>query len=333
MSDVFDRLVARATHRAPMVVARRPSRFEPGSAALRAPLLLATDVEDDDATGTVPHGSGEIDWPASGSGRSATSAATHAAGVGVAGPRAALADHDSDGGGSRAGAATRTVSPPVTPRPTRAAVAPPSGLGLGADRGPRGTGPQPTTGAIPTPHRSEAFTPRAERRPAATAATAATAAAGALGVMAAASAAPRPDPALVAEPDRRRSTRESLQRKESRGLTTRTIAPETLLADHLGPALVEAGALTESEVARLVAVAPGDRDRPRRDGRTPVTIEPVEVPATGEVHLHIDHLEVRRPPAQPAPPPPGRATREPAGSRAVDHTAYLDRQRRRGGAG
>ena len=257
-------------------------------------------------------------------------AATRAAGVGDGGPRAALTDHDSDGGRSRAGAATPTVAPPVTPRPTRAAVAPPSGPELGADPGPRGTGPQPTTGAIPTPHRSEAFTPRAERRPAATAATAA---ADALRVMAAASAAPRPDPALVAEPDRRRSTRESLHRKESGGPTARTIAPATLLADHLGPALVEAGALTESEVARLVAVAPGDRDRPRRDGRTPVTIEPVEVPATGEVHLHIDHLEVRRPPAQPTPPPPGRATREPAGSRAVDHTAYLDRQRRRGGAG
>ena len=28
MSDVFDRIVARATHRAPVLVARRPSRFE-----------------------------------------------------------------------------------------------------------------------------------------------------------------------------------------------------------------------------------------------------------------------------------------------------------------
>jgi hypothetical protein len=87
-------------------------------------------------------------------------------------------------------------------------------------------------------------------------------------------------------------------------------------------------------VARLVAVAPGDRDRPRRDGRTPVAIEAVDVPVTGEVHLHIDHLEVRRPPAQPpTQPASARAAREPAGSRPVDHTAYLDRQRRRGGAG
>ena len=114
----------------------------------------------------------------------------------------------------------------------------------------------------------------------------------------------------------------------------RTIAPASLLADHLSPALVEAGGLTDAEVARLVAVAPADRDRPRRDGRTPVVIEPVEVPATAEVHLHIDHLEVRRPPApQASPPPSSRATREPAGSRPVDHTAYLDRQRRRGRAG
>ncbi len=115
--------------------------------------------------------------------------------------------------------------------------------------------------------------------------------------------------------------------------TSRTIAPAALLADHLGPALVEAGALTEAEVARLVAVAPGDRERARRDGRTPIAIEPLEVPATAEVHLHIDHLEVRRPPAQPPVQPQARATREPEGSRPVDHTAYLDRQRRRGGAG
>ncbi|HET7799479.1 MAG TPA: hypothetical protein VFL38_03600 [Humibacillus xanthopallidus] len=104
-----------------------------------------------------------------------------------------------------------------------------------------------------------------------------------------------------------------------------------LLADHLGPALVEAGALTEAEVARLVAVPLRDRDRARHDGRTPVAIDPVEVPATAEVHLHIDRLDVRRPPAPQ--PPAARAAREPAGSRPVDHTAYLDRQRRRTGTG
>lgn len=104
-----------------------------------------------------------------------------------------------------------------------------------------------------------------------------------------------------------------------------------LLADHLGPALVESGALTEAEVARLVAVPRRDRDRPRHDGRTPVALEALEVPAGAELHLHIDHLEVRRPPA--AQPPASRAAREPAGSRPVDHTAYLDRQRRRSGWG
>jgi hypothetical protein len=111
----------------------------------------------------------------------------------------------------------------------------------------------------------------------------------------------------------------------------RVIEPATLLADHLGPALVEAGALSEAEVARLVAVPTRDRDRPRHDGRTPVALDPVEVPAAAEVHLHIDRLDVRRPPA-PQPPAP-RAVREPAGSRPVDHTAYLDRQQRRGGSG
>jgi hypothetical protein len=123
--------------------------------------------------------------------------------------------------------------------------------------------------------------------------------------------------------------RASLPSSDSRSTERRIITPEALLADHLGPALVEAGALTEAEVARLVAVPPRDRDRPRHDGRTPVAVDPVEVPATAEVHLHIDHLEVRRP---PAPQPAGsRAAREPAGSRPVDHTAYLDRQRRRTG--
>lgn len=123
--------------------------------------------------------------------------------------------------------------------------------------------------------------------------------------------------------------RDALLPDDSRTTERRTITPEALLADHFGPALVDAGALTEAEVARLVAVPARDRDRPRHDGRTPVAIDPVEVPATAEVHLHIDHLEVRRP---PGPQPPGsRAAREPAGARPVDHTAYLDRQRRRTG--
>jgi hypothetical protein len=125
--------------------------------------------------------------------------------------------------------------------------------------------------------------------------------------------------------------REPLSPSGSRSTERRIITPEMLLVDHLGPALVDAGALTEAEVARLVAVPARDRDRPRHDGRTPVGIDPVEVPATAEVHLHIDHLDVRRPPA-PQPPSP-RAAREPAGSRPVDHTAYLDRQRRRTGTG
>ncbi|WP_460625420.1 hypothetical protein [Intrasporangium mesophilum] len=125
--------------------------------------------------------------------------------------------------------------------------------------------------------------------------------------------------------------RGALSRSTIRTPATRTIGPEALLADHLGPALVESGALTEAEVARLVAVPTRDRDRPRHDGRTSVGIDPVEVPAAAEVHLHIDRLEVRRPPAPP--PPASPATRETAGSHPVDHTAYLDRQRRRAGTG
>ena len=309
MSDVFDRLVARATQRTPVLVARRPSRFEPSSTGMGSPALPAADVDSRGANDTAPR-TGEILSATSESQRRAT-------------PSPSDPERDRGPVGDWPQRAASTAARSAASSPARIVVSPPTRPELGADPHPAET--RPATAWPPAAHRSGTRAPRAEHRPAA---------ADALRAPAMASPAQGPNPALAAERDPRRATRESLARNDSRTPTSRTIAPATLLAEHLGPALVEARALTEAEVARLVAVAPEDRDRTRRDGRTPIAIEPVEVPVTAEVHLHIDHLEVRRPPAQPpAQLPPARATREPAGSRPVDHAAYLDRQRRRGGLG
>lgn len=111
----------------------------------------------------------------------------------------------------------------------------------------------------------------------------------------------------------------------------RVIPAAELLADHIAPALVAARALTRREAARLVPVPPGEGRRRRPDGRTPVGLGPVEVPAAGDVHVHIDRLEVIReaPPASPGPAPavpPRPAAAAPSGA---GHAEYLARQRRR----
>lgn len=103
---------------------------------------------------------------------------------------------------------------------------------------------------------------------------------------------------------------------------TRLITADEVLAEHVVPALVRRRALTSREAAQLIAVPPDQARRRRMDGRTPVGLDPVEVPNTGEVHLHIDRLEIRpgTPPEEPAAPPT-----------APDHghTDYLTRQRGR----
>ena len=331
MSDVFDRLVARATHRAPMVVARRPSRFEPSSAGLRAPAPRGPPT----SRATMPPApnstrSGEILSAASGSARSAASR--------------------SDAG--RAAWATRLRMSPHRPRPRRRPVA-------RHDRHPGASAPRPPHDppGLPSHHpRSRASVPTQARRGRPPARHRVGPGHAPLRHPHASRRAPallrrrqRPRRDALAPDGRgvcRTAPRSGPGRRagsatgdrgsrcpanDSRGPTSRTIAAATLLADHLGPALVEAGALTESEVARLVAVAPGDRDRPRRDGRTPVAIEPVDVPTTGR------GAPAHRPPRGASPTraarPPAPASDPRAGSVAPASTTRHTSTASGGGAG
>lgn len=109
----------------------------------------------------------------------------------------------------------------------------------------------------------------------------------------------------------------------------RVVTAAELLADHIAPALVDARMLHPREAAGLVAVPRGDEGRPRRDGRTPVGLDPVEAPGSGEVHVHIDRIEISReaPVAPAAPAAAAPATR----AAASPHDDYLTRQRRRWG--
>ena len=256
--------------------------------------------------------------------------------------------------GPRAWATRLGVSPHATATPTETGRDPPPRPGRSSpprrphdppglpSHHPRGrasvptpdpAGTRPATGSAPATHRSEARTPRAERRPCDRSDG------GCRGRpasrLATAPPAPRPDPALVAEPDRRRATRESLpaqrlSRARPRAPSRRQrCSPTTSGRPWSRPA--------PSPRRRWPASSPSLPATATDPGATaarPSRSSPSRCRPPAEVHLHIDHLEVRRPPAQPpAQPPPARATREPAGSRPVDHAAYLDRQRRRGGAG
>ncbi len=93
--------------------------------------------------------------------------------------------------------------PPAHPRPTRTRRLTTPAAGLGADPHPAGDPSQPRVG----PGRAPLRDPHASRR---APPCDGDAAADALRALATASPAPRPDPALAAEPDRRRATRESL---------------------------------------------------------------------------------------------------------------------------
>jgi hypothetical protein len=106
------------------------------------------------------------------------------------------------------------------------------------------------------------------------------------------------------------------------------VSADRLVTEHLAAALVEARALTRREADRLAVVpttAPGRADL-RTDGRPTVRLDdPAGVrDARGDVHVHIDRIDVHRAPEPPrAAPVPDRAHRHP------DHAAYLDKQDRR----
>jgi cell division septation protein DedD len=92
------------------------------------------------------------------------------------------------------------------------------------------------------------------------------------------------------------------------------VPPEELLRQHLAPALVDRGALSAEDAARLTAVG----------------LDPIEVPAGGDVHVHLGHVEVvQQAPALPKPEPPRSAAGSPARADRVDHADYLARQQRR----
>jgi hypothetical protein len=135
---------------------------------------------------------------------------------------------------------------------------------------------------------------------------------------------PAPDVSLQQpETDGRQSATSSLGRV-IRQRPSRRIEPAALLAEHIAPALIRTRALTKLEAARMVAVPREQAHRRRADGRTPVGIDPPEVPA-GEIHVHIDRIDVR--PAAPASTPPPGAAAQPK----VDHAEYLARQAARWG--
>ncbi len=117
-------------------------------------------------------------------------------------------------------------------------------------------------------------------------------------------------PTAAAEPD---------ARPVSQGVMT----PETFLRDHLGPALAHLGAIGERDRHALVPMPTAAPAAPIRDGAVAVGVDPVEVPAGGEVHVHIGRVEVTR--AQPGPAPAAPRSPRPT----PDHAAYLARQQDR----
>ncbi|MBD5788246.1 hypothetical protein IF650_18965 [Cellulosimicrobium terreum] len=93
----------------------------------------------------------------------------------------------------------------------------------------------------------------------------------------------------------------------------RTVSTTDLLA-RLAPALERTGAAGAAEADRL-------RDRSAQP--LAVTgLDPVEVPVTADVHLHVGRVEIHHPPGQVPPAPPVARAR-------VDHAAYLARQKDR----
>ncbi len=113
-------------------------------------------------------------------------------------------------------------------------------------------------------------------------------------------------PAVRVPPAHRRHT----QRPKS----TRSLEPEELLREHVVPALAAQGTLRAAAAAdRLAAVG----------------LEHIEVPTGGDVHVHIERVELRQPvaPARPEPEPSHAGDR--AGNDRVDHADYLARQQRR----
>jgi hypothetical protein len=95
--------------------------------------------------------------------------------------------------------------------------------------------------------------------------------------------------------------------------TVRTVPAEQLLRQRLAPALVDRGVV----------------DRRTADGLVAAGLEPVDVPVGGDVHVHIDRVEVRQQPVVPPRGAPEPGADGPRDGARVDHADYLARQQRR----
>ncbi|MFD8262923.1 hypothetical protein ACFV19_29345 [Streptomyces griseoluteus] len=114
-----------------------------------------------------------------------------------------------------------------------------------------------------------------------------------------------------------------------------TAAPELLdiVRDHVVPALTRAGLIAPGERPAVRLAGEGQHALGPSPDRTTVTAGRMRIrlapdgphrPGVGDVHVHIDRVEVLPPspplaPASPPPPPP-----EPARPASVDLEAYLD---------
>jgi hypothetical protein len=96
-------------------------------------------------------------------------------------------------------------------------------------------------------------------------------------------------------------------------------APDTdqLIAQHVVPALVEAGLLRDPEVT--IQREPAGPRVPARQPVVRVVGEPPRTSSGGDVHVHIDRVVV----VQPEPRPSGPARARPTRTAGVDHEAYL----------
>lgn len=89
-------------------------------------------------------------------------------------------------------------------------------------------------------------------------------------------------------------------------------APE-LLRGHVAPVLEARGLLRAGDDATLTSVG----------------LDPLEVPADGDVHVHLGHVEVVQQVAAAPAPEPSRPEAVDRGRERVDHADYLARQQRR----
>ncbi|GEL97437.1 hypothetical protein [Cellulomonas terrae] len=312
MGDVFDRLAARAAGNAPALAVRRASRFEPvrdrqAAAGFAGVVPLEVERVDDAPPDHRAPAARRSDPPEPPVPAAPSPAREAAPTVGRRAP-------------------TRTTrplpEPPVTDDPLGAMPPAARTHALPAARTPA---PEPVVERAPTtPFTTGPEQPRTETVPAPERAVAPPVR------PAAAATEPRPVPA---EPDDDPGETSATTPRGPAGARDQTVeipprpgsrtVPAALLLERLAPALLDARALTRRETERLVVVPTTTPRRARPDGRGQVRLDDVRVGA-GEVHVHVDRIEVSREPA-PVPAPPRPAAPSPA----IDHAAYLAREDRR----